>query len=64
MRSARYRFGLHTNKSKIDDVQVSVLLNNAGIGLKGTSFGEVDNWKKVMDVNLWGCVAFYPTRLS
>ena len=33
-------------------------MNNAGIGLKGTSFGELENWKRVMDVNLWGCVSF------
>ncbi|KIM29915.1 hypothetical protein M408DRAFT_7841 [Serendipita vermifera MAFF 305830] len=48
-----------TDVSKLEDVkalkeraldtfgEVSVLLNNAGIALKGTSFGEMENWKKV-----------------
>ncbi|CAG7853080.1 SubName: Full=Related to 20beta-hydroxysteroid dehydrogenase {ECO:0000313/EMBL:CCA70831.1} [Serendipita indica DSM 11827] len=60
--------GIHADVSKMEDVvrlrerafdafgEVSVLLNNAGIGLKGTSFGDLDNWKKVMDVNLWGVI--------
>ena len=34
------------------------MINNAGIGLKGSSFAELDNWKRVMDVNLWGWVPF------
>lgn len=29
-------------------------MNNAGIGLKGTSWEGTDNWRKVFDVNLFG----------
>lgn len=35
---------------------MAVLLNNAGTGAKGTALAGLDNWKKVIDVNLWGCV--------
>jgi len=57
-----------TDVSKLEDVkalkeraldvfgEVSILMNNAGIALKGTSFAELDNWKRVMDVNLWGVI--------
>lgn len=31
-----------------------MLLNNAGVGVKGESFEGLDNWKTVMDVNLFG----------
>ena len=32
-----------------------MLLNNAGIGgIKGTSWNELDNWKKIFDVNIYG----------
>ena len=40
------------------DDQVAVLLNNAGIGLKGTSWDGLDNWHKIFDVNLFGCVSY------
>lgn len=33
-----------------------MLLNNAGVAVKGHSFEGLDNWKAVMDVNLFGCV--------
>ncbi|KAI0698457.1 hypothetical protein BC835DRAFT_1405362 [Cytidiella melzeri] len=36
--------------------EVAVLLNNAGIGAKGTSWEGLDNWHRVMDVNLFGVV--------
>ncbi|KAI0316463.1 hypothetical protein OF83DRAFT_1126524 [Amylostereum chailletii] len=36
--------------------EVAVLLNNAGVGAKGTSWEGLDAWKKVMDVNLFGVV--------
>jgi NAD(P)-dependent dehydrogenase (short-subunit alcohol dehydrogenase family) len=32
-------------------------MNNAGIGPKGTSWGGLDNWHKVFDVNVFGWVA-------
>jgi NAD(P)-dependent dehydrogenase (short-subunit alcohol dehydrogenase family) len=35
---------------------VAVLFNNAGNGAKGTALDGLDNWKKVIDVNLWGYV--------
>ncbi|MFI2413999.1 SDR family oxidoreductase [Streptomyces sp. NPDC018947] len=36
---------------------VDVLVNNAGIGLSGSFFDTTpDDWKKVLDVNLWGVV--------
>jgi len=33
-----------------------VLLNNAGVAVKGHSFEGLDNWKAVMSVNLFGYV--------
>jgi len=34
-----------------------VLLNNAGIGDKGTSWDGIDAWRKVFEVNLFGWVS-------
>ncbi|TDL19670.1 NAD-binding protein [Rickenella mellea] len=34
--------------------EVSVLMNNAGIGLRGTSWDGLDNWKQIFDVNVFG----------
>lgn len=31
-------------------------MNNAGIGLRGTSWDGLDAWHKVFDVNVFGCV--------
>jgi NADP-dependent 3-hydroxy acid dehydrogenase YdfG len=31
-------------------------MNNAGVADKGTSWDGIDNWKKVFDVNVFGCV--------
>ncbi|THU97589.1 NAD-binding protein [Dendrothele bispora CBS 962.96] len=36
--------------------EVAVLMNNAGIGPRGTSWDGIENWKKVFDVNLFGIV--------
>ncbi|KAF9483444.1 NAD(P)-binding protein [Pholiota conissans] len=36
--------------------EVAVLMNNAGIGNKGTSWDGIENWRKVFDVNLFGIV--------
>jgi NAD(P)-dependent dehydrogenase (short-subunit alcohol dehydrogenase family) len=35
-------------------VQVSVLLNNAAVFDKGTSWGGLDAWKRNFDVNVFG----------
>ncbi|KZS93796.1 NAD-P-binding protein [Sistotremastrum niveocremeum HHB9708] len=57
-----------TDVSKLEDVQrlrdrvfetwgeVSVLLNNAGIGLKGGAFADRENWEKILNTNLWGVI--------
>uniref|UniRef100_A0A0W0GAD2 NAD(P)-binding protein n=1 Tax=Moniliophthora roreri TaxID=221103 RepID=A0A0W0GAD2_MONRR len=39
--------------------EVAVLMNNAGIAPKGSSWGGIDNWKKVFDVNVFGGNAAY-----
>lgn len=31
-------------------------MNNAGVMDKGTSWGGIDPWRKVFEVNLFGCV--------
>lgn len=47
--------------------EVAVLMNNAGIGAKGTSWEGLDAWHKVFNVNLFGIVnvqqTFVPTML-
>lgn len=35
---------------------VSVLMNNAGISLKTTAWTEPENWRKLIEVNLWGMI--------
>ncbi|PPQ85001.1 hypothetical protein CVT25_010500, partial [Psilocybe cyanescens] len=68
-----------TDVSKLDQVvrlrdrvyeawgEVAVLMNNAGIGPKGTSWEGIDNWHKIFDVNLFGVVnvqhTFVPSML-
>jgi len=59
---------VRTDVSKLDDVvrlrdrvfdqwgEVSVLMNNAGVGDKGTSWEGLDNWRKIFDINLFGIV--------
>ena len=34
--------------------EVAVLMNNAGIGAKGTSWEGLDNWHKIFEVNVFG----------
>jgi len=58
-----------TDVSKIEDVvrlrdrvyeawgEVGVLMNNAGVGDKGTSWEGLDNWHKVFNVNVFGLVS-------
>ncbi|THH02641.1 hypothetical protein EW026_g240 [Hermanssonia centrifuga] len=57
-----------TDVSKLDEVvhlrdkvyehwgEVSVLMNNAGVGARGTSWSGLDAWHKIMNVNLFGIV--------
>jgi NAD(P)-dependent dehydrogenase (short-subunit alcohol dehydrogenase family) len=56
-----------TDVSKPDDLQqlkqaafglgrVSVLMNNAGISRQTSAWSEPDNWRKLLDVNLWGVI--------
>ncbi|CAA7258816.1 unnamed protein product [Cyclocybe aegerita] len=68
-----------TNVSKLEEVirlrdrvyeqwgEVAVLMNNAGIGDKGTSWDGIENWRKVFDVNLFGIInvqqTFVPSML-
>ncbi len=33
-----------------------VLMNNAGIGPDSTSFGPLENWQRILGVNLWGVI--------
>ncbi len=41
---------------------VDVLMNNAGIGPESTSFGPLENWQRILNVNLWGVI--HGTQLS
>ncbi|KAK7689848.1 hypothetical protein QCA50_006487 [Cerrena zonata] len=55
-----------TDVSKLEDVvrlrdrvydqwgEVAILMNNAGIGLRGTSWNGLDDWHKLFSVNLFG----------
>ncbi|KAG2010383.1 short-chain dehydrogenase/reductase SDR [Coprinopsis cinerea AmutBmut pab1-1] len=45
-------------KDKVYDAwgEVAVLLNNAGIAAKGTSWDGMENWKKIFDVNVFGVI--------
>lgn len=36
--------------------EVAVLMNNAGIGGGGGVFGDLDRWRRLIDVNLWGVI--------
>lgn len=45
-----------------------VLMNNAGIGPDSTSFGPLENWQRILAVNLWGVIngtqAFAPGMIE
>jgi NAD(P)-dependent dehydrogenase (short-subunit alcohol dehydrogenase family) len=72
--------GVPTDVSRFADVEqlreltwqrlgpVSVLMNNAGTGLGGGPWERYDEWKRVLDVNLWGVIngvqAFLPRMLE
>src|SRR5271163_4938769 len=54
--------------SKIDEVAelqsavqkrfggTDILMNNAGIGPESNSFGPLENWQRILAVNLWGVI--------
>ncbi|MGB8817671.1 MAG: SDR family NAD(P)-dependent oxidoreductase [Rhizobiaceae bacterium] len=48
--------------------RVDILMNNAGIGLESAFTGPLDNWQRLMDVNLWGVIhmthAFLPAMIA
>jgi NAD(P)-dependent dehydrogenase (short-subunit alcohol dehydrogenase family) len=72
--------GVPTDVSRLADVErlrdlawerlgpVSVLMNNAGTGLGGGAWERYDEWKRVLDVNLYGVLhgvhAFIPRMLE
>jgi NAD(P)-dependent dehydrogenase (short-subunit alcohol dehydrogenase family) len=40
-----------------EEPRLDVLVNNAGIGLSGSFFAtSTDDWRRVLDVNLWGVI--------
>ena len=45
-----------------------ILMNNAGIGPDSNSFGPLENWQRILAVNLWGVIhgtqAFVPTMVE
>ena len=45
-----------------------ILMNNAGIGPDSTSFGPLENWQRILGVNLWGVIhgtqAFAPHMIE
>jgi NAD(P)-dependent dehydrogenase (short-subunit alcohol dehydrogenase family) len=54
--------------SRVDDVSgleaavrrrfggTDILMNNAGIGPESNSFGPLENWQRILAVNLWGVI--------
>ncbi|MGB0996791.1 MAG: SDR family NAD(P)-dependent oxidoreductase [Pseudomonadales bacterium] len=47
---------------------IAVLMNNAGISAGGGTFENLDGWRRVMEVNLWGVIhgaqAFVPALIK
>ena len=45
-----------------------ILMNNAGIGPDSTSFGPLEHWQRILNVNLWGVIhgtqAFAPGMIE
>lgn len=45
-----------------------ILMNNAGIGPDSNSFGPLENWRRILNVNLWGIIhgtqAFAPHMIE
>jgi NAD(P)-dependent dehydrogenase (short-subunit alcohol dehydrogenase family) len=62
--------------SRIEDLQklkaevsarfgaVAVLMNNAGISRKTTAWTEIENWRKLLEVNLWGVINSVQTFIA
>jgi NAD(P)-dependent dehydrogenase (short-subunit alcohol dehydrogenase family) len=48
--------------------RIDVLMNNAGTSQKTTSWGELDQWRHLIDVNMWGIIhgiqAFTETMIN
>jgi NAD(P)-dependent dehydrogenase (short-subunit alcohol dehydrogenase family) len=42
---------------------VAVLMNNAGISRKTTAWTEIENWRRLIEVNLWGVINSVQTFL-
>src|SRR5579859_3766048 len=36
--------------------EVSLLMNNAGIGNGGGPWEKIDRWRRILEVNLWGVI--------
>jgi len=47
--------------------EVAVLMNNAGVGNGGPVLGDLEKWRRVLEVNLWGVIngmqAFAPAMI-
>jgi NAD(P)-dependent dehydrogenase (short-subunit alcohol dehydrogenase family) len=43
---------------------VAVLMNNAGISRKTTTWTEIENWRKLLEVNLWGVINSVQTFIA
>lgn len=79
-KSGNAAIAVATDVSRFDDLQrlkeaaissfggVTVLMNNAGISMKTTAWTEIDNWRRLMEVNLWGVInsvqAFVPDLVA
>ena len=48
--------------------RVDVLMNNAGVAARSSSWGEYDAWRSIIDTNLWGVIngihAFVPAMVA
>jgi NAD(P)-dependent dehydrogenase (short-subunit alcohol dehydrogenase family) len=69
-----------TDVSRVDEVRrleaavrarfggTDILMNNAGIGPDSTSLGPLENWQRILAVNLWGVIhgtqAFAPRMIE
>ena len=55
-----------TAQARFDDI--ALVMNNAGIGAGGGAFTNLDGWRKVLSVNLWGVIhgvhAFVPMLIE